>query len=84
MQDNIDSSQLRAYNNRVVQNYRKSDKGGEVMKRQDNWRVSAVMPPEIEKAVYDLRKKEEFRRCSISEILRRLIEAGLKYYKGKV
>lgn len=54
------------------------------MNKQDNWRVSAVMPPEIEKAVYDLRKNEEFRRCSISEILRRLIEAGLKHYKGKV
>ena len=53
------------------------------MNKHNNWRVSAVMPSEIEKAVYDLRKKEEFRRCSISEILRRLIEAGLKYYKEK-
>lgn len=39
--------------------------------------VSVVLPPELEEAIYSLRSRPEYRRCSIGEILRRLMIAGL-------
>lgn len=42
------------------------------------YRFSLTLPPELEEAILSMRQKEEYRRCSLSEIVRRLIEAGLK------
>lgn len=39
--------------------------------------VSVVLPPHLEKEIYRLRSTEEYNRCSIGEILRRLMIAGL-------
>ena len=46
-------------------------------------RLAIAVPPELETAIYDMRAKDEFRRLSISEIVRRLIEAGLAAYAEK-
>lgn len=40
--------------------------------------VSVVLPPHLEKEIYRLRGTEEYNRCSIGEILRRLMIAGLE------
>ena len=40
-------------------------------------RVSMVLPPELEKALYDLRKTEPYNRMSLSEIARTYFEKGL-------
>ena len=50
--------------------------GGESV--TNNYRFSLSLPPELEEAILNLRQTKEFRRCSLSEIVRRLIEAGLK------
>lgn len=42
------------------------------------WRMSLTLTPEIEEAVVELRKTEKYCRMSYSEIIRRLIEAGLE------
>lgn len=55
--------------------------GGETM--TDLKRLAIAVPPELENAIYDMRAKDEFRRLSISEIVRRLIEAGLAAYAEK-
>ena len=48
------------------------------MKQQKSVRMCMVATPELEDRVYSLRQREEFKRCSVSEILRMLIETGLK------
>lgn len=45
-----------------------------------NWRASVVLPKEMEDSVYKLRQRDEFARCSISEVLRMLLEKGLETY----
>ena len=40
-------------------------------------RVTVSLPDEIDKKVLELRKDERFIRCSYSEIVRKLLEAGL-------
>lgn len=40
-------------------------------------RVTVALPDEIDKKVLELRKDERFIRCSYSEIVRKLLEAGL-------
>lgn len=40
-------------------------------------RVTVSLPEEIDKKVLELRKDERFIRCSYSEIVRKLLEAGL-------
>lgn len=42
-----------------------------------SWRVSMSLTKEQEEAILKLRQHDEFRRCSLSEIVRRLIDAGL-------
>lgn len=44
----------------------------------NNWRASLVIPKELEDKIIALRKKDEFARCSISEIVRILIAKGLE------
>lgn len=55
------------------------DKGNGVLTQ----RFSLTLPPELEEAILSMRQKEEFRRLSLSEIVRRLIEAGLKNFAEK-
>lgn len=45
---------------------------------QDVTRRTVSLPPNMEAALIELRKTDEFCKCSYSEIVRRLIEAGLK------
>lgn len=42
------------------------------------WRVSISLTKEQEEAVLRLRQMDEFRRCSFAEIVRILIDTGLK------
>lgn len=44
------------------------------------WRASVVLPKGIEDRVYQMRQTDEFSRCSISEILRIVLEKGLEAY----
>lgn len=44
-------------------------------------RLVLAISPELETAIFNMRANEEFQRLSVSEIVRRLIEAGLKAYK---
>lgn len=41
-------------------------------------RMSISLPPELDRAVLDLRKTEEYCRCSYVEIVRVLMAAGAK------
>ena len=50
----------------------------EMENKDRNWRISMNLTPELEEAILSLRQREEYRRCSLAEIMRRLIEAGLK------
>ena len=40
-------------------------------------RMSISLPKDIEQAIIDLRKKDEYCKCSYTEIIRTLIVAGL-------
>lgn len=40
-------------------------------------RITVSFPPEIDKEIFELRKKDNFVRCSYSEIVRQLIILGL-------
>ena len=42
------------------------------------WRVSISLTKEQEEAILKLRQMDEFRRCSFAEIVRMLIDIGLK------
>lgn len=50
--------------------------GGEIM--AGITRKSVSLPTEVEEQVIKLRKRDEFCRCSYSELVRRLITAGLQ------
>ena len=43
----------------------------------DMRRVTIALTPEIDSEIYNLRKRDEFVKCSYSEIVRRLVLAGL-------
>ena len=43
-----------------------------------NWRVSMNLTKEQEEAILSMRQQDEYRRCSLSEIVRRLVDAGLR------
>lgn len=43
-----------------------------------NWRVTMSLTKEQEEAILSMRQQDDYRRCSLSEIVRRLIDAGLK------
>ena len=44
----------------------------------NKWRINVTMPNDIERAIVELRKKDEYSRLSYSEIIRQLIVKGLK------
>lgn len=50
------------------------------MERDGQWRASVLVPREIEEAVIRMRQRDEFARCTISEMLRKLLEKGLEAY----
>ena len=41
-------------------------------------RITISVPEELENAIYGLRKQETYTRCSKSEMIRKLVEIGLK------
>lgn len=47
------------------------------MEQKRTWRASVVLTQEMEEAIIKLRQKDEFARCSLSDIVRMLIEIGL-------
>lgn len=47
-------------------------------KNQTSKRLSINLPPELDRAVLDLRKTEEYCRCSYVEIIRVLMAEGAK------
>ena len=64
----------------------KMDEGGENVRDDDfSWRVSMCLTKEQEEAILSMRQQDEYRRCSLSEVVRRLIDAGLNAsgYKAK-
>lgn len=48
------------------------------MNENFNWRVTMSLTKEQEEAILAMRQQDEYRRCSLSEIVRILIDAGLK------
>lgn len=44
----------------------------------DMRRITISVPQEMEATIYGLRKQDEYNRCSMSEMVRRLVEIGLK------
>lgn len=54
-----------------------------IMETNDLRRFSLCLTPDLENAILTLRQKDEYRRCSLAEIMRRLLEAGLEIEKQK-
>lgn len=50
---------------------------------KQNWRLSIQLTAEQEKALIELRKRDEFCRLSYGELVRRLIDAGLEANKNE-
>ena len=48
------------------------------MEDKKTWRMSIILPVELGEEVVKLRQDERFTRLSYAEIIRKLIEAGLK------
>jgi hypothetical protein len=48
------------------------------MEDKKTWRMSIILPEELGAEVVKLRQDERFTRLSYAEIIRKLIEAGLK------
>ncbi len=53
------------------------------MSLMDGKRISLMVPESMESKLYELRGREEFKRLSISEIVRRLIEIGIASIENK-
>ena len=49
----------------------------------DMKRVTISLPDDIDRKVLELRKDDRFVRCSYSELVRMLLEAGLSETSGK-
>lgn len=52
------------------------------MEEKKQWRTSIVLTEEQEDAILSIRQRNEYRRCSLAEIMRMVIEAGLKVYSS--
>ena len=48
------------------------------MENKGNYRISVSLTEEQKDAILSIRQTYEYRQCSIAEIMRRLIDAGLK------
>lgn len=44
-------------------------------------RATISIPPEMDRRIVELRKKDQFVRCSYSEIVRQLLDLGMKSEK---
>lgn len=54
-------------------------KGGErVNDEKKDWRLSISLTKEQEEAIVKLRQTDEYARCSLGEVVRQLINAGLE------
>lgn len=51
------------------------------MKMEKVKRMSISINEEMEKKIVELRKTDKYCRCSYSEIIRRLIEAGMRSFE---
>ena len=51
-------------------------KGGDDMTTMK--RITVSFPEDLEKRIYQLRKKEKYVKCSYSELVRILVEAGME------
>ena len=49
---------------------------------KQNWRLSVQLTPEQEKALVELRKRDEYCRLSFGELVRRLVDIGLDALDG--
>lgn len=47
-----------------------------------DWRLSVSLTKEQEEAIVKLRQTDEYARCSLGEIVRQLINAGLETKQG--
>lgn len=47
------------------------------MPNKNDWRASVVIPADLAERIYRLRSREGLARCTLSDIIRQLIEAGL-------
>ncbi len=47
-------------------------------------RKSISLPPELEEAIFALRKTDKYCKCSVSEIMRSLLTMGLEVEETKV
>ncbi len=52
-----------------------NQEGSEIMKKTS--RLTISLTPEIDKKIIELRKTDAFCRCSLAEIIRYLITAGI-------
>lgn len=53
------------------------------MKMENAKRMSVTINKEMENKIIELRKTDEYCRCSYSEIIRKLIEAGMKAFENE-
>lgn len=59
-------------------------KWGEHISNADNhWRFTISLTKDQEEAIMKLRQTDEYARCSLGEIVRQLIDAGLETYRGE-
>ena len=54
------------------------ERGDNVSEAVKDWRITVSLTKEQENAIVELRKTDEYARCSFGEIIRRLIDAGLE------
>lgn len=54
-----------------------------VENKEQNWRLSIQLTKEQEKALIEMRKQDEFCRMSYGELVRQLIDIGLKTHRGE-
>lgn len=47
------------------------------MQNKNDWRASVVIPADLAEKIYQLRSREGLARCSLSDIIRKLIATGL-------
>lgn len=53
------------------------------MKMENAKRMSVTINKEMENKIIELRQTDEYCRCSYSEIIRKLIEAGMKAFENE-
>lgn len=49
-----------------------------------NKQIMVMVTPELEEKIYELRKTDEFIRCTLSELIRTLLEEALDYRENTI